>query len=200
MDEQAPTYDRGEKVIHRVRRGETLQKIAVKYRTTIGSVRQWNRLPGSTIRPGQRLAVFYATRADAASPDAGSSDSSGSSAAGAEATGVYRVRSGDTLYSIAQRFNMTVQQLRSVNNLARKRVIKPGDRLRVVAPDRPETATSEAGGQSSSSAIRYRVVPGDTLERIATRHQVKIDDLVRLNNLGSADDLVAGMVLTIRSE
>ncbi|HEV8335541.1 MAG TPA: LysM peptidoglycan-binding domain-containing protein [Candidatus Polarisedimenticolia bacterium] len=200
MDEQAPTYDRGEKVIHRVRRGETLQKIAVKYRTTIGSVRQWNRLPGSTIRPGQRLAVFYATRADAAASDSGSSDSSGSSAAGAEATGVYRVRSGDTLYSIAQRFNMTVQQLRSVNNLARKRVIKPGDRLRVVAPDRPETATSEAGGQSSSSAIRYRVVPGDTLERIATRHQVRIDDLVRLNNLGSANDLVAGMVLTIRSE
>ncbi len=194
MDEEAPTYDRGEKVTHRVRKGETLQKIAVRYHTNVDSIRQWNHLSGSsTIHPGQRLTLFYSSRAEAVAE-------AGGSAAPVAPNGEYRVQRGDTLFSIAQRFSMTVEQLRSVNNLGRKSVIKPGDRLRVVTPERPETATSSPAERSSSSVIRYRVRPGDTLERIASRHQVQIQDLMRWNNIASADDIAAGEFLEIHTQ
>ncbi|MCI0356575.1 MAG: LysM peptidoglycan-binding domain-containing protein, partial [Acidobacteria bacterium] len=127
LDEDAPTYDKGEKVIHRVRRGDTLQKIALRYHTTIASLQQWNRISGSSIRPGQRLTAYYRTVAGSTPPEAAEPQLAVS------ATGEYRVRRGDTLYSISQRFGITVEQLRQVNNLGRSSIIKPGDRLRVVS-------------------------------------------------------------------
>jgi len=193
MDEEAPTYDRGEKVIHRVRRGDTIQKIAVRYRTNIASVRQWNGISGSSIRPGQRLTVYYASRA-------GAHTDAGRLQAPVSASGEYRVRRGDTLFSIAQRFNMTLEQIRSVNNLGRNSLIRPGDRLKVKAPESSEAAASEPTGPSSSSVIQYRIRRGDTLERIASRHQVPVQDLMRWNQISSADDIAAGEVLKIHAQ
>ncbi len=196
MDEDAPTYDRGERVTHRVRRGDTLGRIASRYRTDVVSLRHWNHLSGSHIRPGQRLTLYYATR----SGSAGGSESNGNAPAVA-VNGEYRVRRGDTLYSIAQRFNMTVEQLRSVNHLGRTSIIRPGDRLRVVVAERPRTAASDAGGEHSSNGVlQYRIRPGDTLERIASRHQVPIQDLIRWNGIDSADSIAAGEILKIQVE
>ena len=67
--------------------------------------------------------------------------------------GEYLVRRGDTLYSIAQRFGMTLEQLRSVNNLGRSSIIKPGDRLRIVDREIPESASGTGVPTSSSKAI-----------------------------------------------
>lgn len=193
LDEDAPTYDKGEKVIHRVRRGDTLQKIAQRYRTNIASLRQWNRISGSSIRPGQRLTAYYQTVAGSVPPEPAEPQMAVS------ATGEYRVRRGDTLYSISQRFGITVEQLRQVNNLGRSSMIKPGDRLRVVASEETESSMSRPSGPSSSTnVIRYRVRPGDTLEEIASRHRVEVSDLMRWNSLASADSIQAGSTLRVR--
>ncbi len=193
LDEEAPSYEKGEKVIHRVRRGDTLQRIAARYRTNIASLREWNGVPDSSIRPGQRLTVYYATRIATPREPFRAPEM----AAGAE--GEYQVRSGDTLYSIAQRFGMTLAQLRTVNHLGRKSVIRPGDRLRVSVPQSPDAPASSGGGArpSPTSVIRYRIRPGDTLERIALRHRVPLSDLMRWNRLDSPDDIAAGDVLNI---
>jgi membrane-bound lytic murein transglycosylase D len=51
--------DRGEtKLVHRVKRGETLFSIARLYRTTVAALRQWNRIKGSGIQAGQRLTIL----------------------------------------------------------------------------------------------------------------------------------------------
>ena len=114
------------------------------------------------------------------------------------ASGEYRVRRGDTLYSIAQRFRMTVEQLRSVNNLGRSSIIRPGDRLRIVARDEAESSASRPSGPSSSAnVIRYHVRPGDTLRGIAARHRVEMADLIRWNQLASPDAIFAGTTLRV---
>jgi len=193
LDEDAPTYDRGEKVYHRVRSGDTLQKIAQRYHTTVASLQQWNHLSGSSIRPGQRLTAYYQTTAGAtAAPEAPEN------AATLAAQGEYRVRRGDTLFSISQRFGMTVDQLRQANNLARNYVIKPGDKLKVVDREESDRSLSHpAGPSSSTNVIRYRVQPGETLEEIASKHRVEISDLMRWNNLTSAGALAAGTLLQV---
>ena len=188
-DEEAPTYDRGEKVVHRVRKGETLQKIAGRYHTTIDSLRTWNGISGSSIRAGQRITAYYRTVATAPVET--------NDAPAVAVGGEYKVRRGDTLYSIAQRFGMTVDQLRSANNLGRKSVIRPGDRLKVSGGDDVEGALTRPSGPSSTNVIRYRVRPGDTLERIATRHKVEVSELMRWNNLTSANQIYAGSTLRL---
>lgn len=63
MDEHPARYARGEKIVHRVRRGETLYRIARLYRTTVDSIRRWNGLGSSSLlHPGRRLIVYYRTR------------------------------------------------------------------------------------------------------------------------------------------
>jgi membrane-bound lytic murein transglycosylase D len=47
-----------EKVIHRVRRGDTLFSIAKRYETTVQELKEWNRLRGNAIQIGQRLTIF----------------------------------------------------------------------------------------------------------------------------------------------
>jgi len=115
-------YPRGKKLVHRVRRGDTLYGLALRYRTDVASIRKWNQLDGTLLRPGQKLTVYYArsvkkptspTRRTAPVPD-----------------GYHRVRSGDTLYSLARKYGVTVHQLKSWNELA-SNLIKPGDLIRV---------------------------------------------------------------------
>ena len=45
-------------MVHRVKRGETLFSIAKLYRTTVASLKQWNRIRGSVIQAGQRLTIL----------------------------------------------------------------------------------------------------------------------------------------------
>jgi len=47
-----------DKVIHRVRRGDTLYSIARRYDTTVAELKEWNRLRGNSIQVGQRLTIF----------------------------------------------------------------------------------------------------------------------------------------------
>jgi LysM repeat protein len=47
-----------EKVIHRVRRGDTLFSIAKRYDTTVEELKEWNRLRSNAIQIGQRLTIF----------------------------------------------------------------------------------------------------------------------------------------------
>ena len=47
------------KIVHRVRRGESLYKIARRYGTSVGSIRKWNNLRNaSLIYPGQRIKIY----------------------------------------------------------------------------------------------------------------------------------------------
>lgn len=55
---QAPPDPAGEKVSYRVRRGDNLFRIALKYRTTVENLRAWNNLPGNDIRAGDLLTIY----------------------------------------------------------------------------------------------------------------------------------------------
>src|SRR3989442_15419586 len=54
-----PTFEPGEKIVHRVRRGDTLQSIAARYRTTVANLKRWNNLTSPLLHPGQRLVAYY---------------------------------------------------------------------------------------------------------------------------------------------
>jgi peptidoglycan endopeptidase LytE len=105
------------------------------------------------------------------------------------ATSVYVVRSGDSLYAIASRLDVRLDDLLRVNRLTLTSVIMPGQRLTV-----PGSAGSSGGGSSSTT---YVVKPGDWLSKIATRHGITLQALLRANNLTATSLIVPGQRLRI---
>ncbi len=117
---------------HIVKPGETLASIARKYGVTSTQLREMNELRTSRVKARQEIRIRLSTRPAATSTSAAAKaavvrpapTSSGSS--GGSQT--YRVRAGDTLYSIARQFDTTVDILKRLNRLVSDR-IKIGDRL-----------------------------------------------------------------------
>jgi membrane-bound lytic murein transglycosylase D len=115
----APTRAR----THTVKKGETVGGIARKYRISQAQLRSWNRIPKSgMIRVGQKLKV--------GSAPASSSRQSVSASAGG---GTHVVKRGETLSSLARRYNTSVQELMTVNSIRSPKSLKAGQRLKIPA-------------------------------------------------------------------
>ncbi len=83
----------------------------------------------------------------------------------AAAAGTVVVRRGDTVYGIARRAGVSLEELVRINGLAPPYILHPGDRLKLPA------------------RRHHRVRPGETLYRIATRYDVEVSDLAELNGI-----------------
>lgn len=119
-----PSGTNGKAVIHSVRKGETLGKIAQKYRVTVQDLRAWNNIKTHTIVPGQRLHVYNPAGSSSAKKGADVSSTAGSYTS-------YRVKSGDTLSGIAQRHRgVSVSSIKAINGLT-SNSIKPGMTLKI---------------------------------------------------------------------
>jgi membrane-bound lytic murein transglycosylase D len=113
--EAIPTWTPPQKsyVYHRVRRGETLSSIARKYRTSVTRIAEANRIRRKHfIRVGQQLKI----------PVRGTRYTKIASAAQLSANGTYRVRKGDSLWLIAQKFNTSPARLKRLNGLRSTRL------------------------------------------------------------------------------
>ena len=119
------------RITHRVKSGETLSHIALRYGVSVRNIQRWNGI-GTRIRVGQRLVIYTNNRGPAAT----SSKSSGSSAKPATTVSdgyiVYTVRSGDNLWDISRKFSgVTMNDLMELNGLSKNSKIYPGKKLRI---------------------------------------------------------------------
>src|SRR6185503_2119865 len=197
-----PTFDQGERIVHRVRRGETLQSISARYRTTIPNLKRWNRMNGTLIRPGQRLVAYYGEKGNG--PVQLDTSSSAAYVSGGRLQ--YRVQDGDTVGSVAVKFGVSTDDLCRWNNLPPDAVLRPGDRVVVGEAQEPPCATCGPGGRKSANGegvagreglIRHRVKRGETLHRIARLYDVSVQQVRTWNRL-EGSRIFAGQVLTIR--
>jgi len=113
-------------------------------------------------------------------------------------TTTYKVLRGDTLFGIAKKFGMSVDELKRLNRLASNN-LTIGQPLQVriagtvTPPSTPVTPPSSSGGGTAT----YKVVPGDTLFGIAKKFNMTVQDLQTLNRLVSSS-LSVGQVLQVR--
>lgn len=126
------TYGR-KKLVYRVRSGDVLGTIARRYHVRVSDLRSWNRIRGSMIRIGQRLNIWVLPTYSEQTkqlytvdlPDAVKNEDQVVIKDGQQ---VYKVRSGDSLWSISKENNTTIEKLKSANKLA-SNTIKPGQAL-----------------------------------------------------------------------
>ena len=189
-----PTFEAGERVMHRVRKGENLQQISWKYRTTVNNLKRWNNLSGSTIRPGQRLIVYYGEKGDGPAPAA---ELNGAAISVTGGRIEYRVQPGDTLEMVARKFSAAVDDLCRWNSLTPDAALQPGDRLWIGEPPSSAVPQREAARQGvSEGSVRHRVRRGETLTAIARQYDVTISQVRSWNRL-AGNRIYAGQVLTI---
>jgi len=119
------------KLTHKVRQGDSLWNIARQYDVTVNQVTRWNRLDeGKLIRPGQQLVIWQKGKI---------------SADGKRVRTVnYTVRNGDSLYRIAQKFSVSITDLRRWNNLSRGKYLQPGQHLKLYVDVTKLTANSHS--------------------------------------------------------
>lgn len=104
----------------------------------------------------------------------------------------YKVQSGDSLWKIAVKHNISVPQLKSLNNLTSD-LIFPNQVLKTEVQSSNDTSGNttqpvkekEPEKPSSSVASTYTVKSGDTLSGIAVKHKISLNDLMKWNNLNS---------------
>ena len=145
-----------------VKKGDSLWSIARVNGLTVDELKSLNNLSSNVLHVGDTLLI---SSADSTGDDGNDN--------------YYVVNSGDTLWSIARKYNLSVNELKALNNLS-SNVLSVGQRLIV-------------GKESSND---YVVSAGDTLWAIARKFNVSVDDIKALNNL-SSNNLSIGMILKI---
>jgi len=119
-------------VAYTVRRGDTLSQIARRFGVSSSQIRSTNGLRGNLIKVGQRLTIKGGSKKSTAPTRYASVSSKRRS---------YRVKSGDTLWSIAQSHSVTVDALCRHNGIAKNTLLKPGQELSI-----PSLRTAAASG------------------------------------------------------
>ncbi len=137
-----------------VKKGDTLYKIANQFGITVAELKRLNNLATDTLQIGQILIL--------------SENNSGPS----NGTTTYVVEKNDTLYSIANKFGTTVDEIKRLNNLT-------GNTLYI-----GQELTIPKGNNDTEYDI-YVVKKGDSLWLIANNYGVSVDELVKINNLSN---------------
>jgi len=169
-----PRSEWAPRMIHTVRRGESLSTIAARYGSNVSAIKQANGLRRTLIHPGQNLIVprfgdFRET------PDQRHADN-----------GTYVVQSNDTLWDIARAFGISVDSLCAANGLGRRTVIQPGQRLRLPSGSAAGKTSPSVSTDAPAWSGRYTVRSGDSLSVIASRYRVSVNELRRANGLSSS--------------
>ena len=106
----------GKKKIHTVVAGDTWWDLANAYKVDLRKLTKWNgKAPGDTLSVGQKLVVWTKGESAASSKTVRSVS--------------YKIRSGDSLWKISQKFNVSVAQVREWNGLSDRTLLKPGQNL-----------------------------------------------------------------------
>lgn len=196
---------------YKVKKGDTLAKVADKLGVSVAELKTANHIKGKSIRAGEVLKV--PGKAAVTKTASRSSRAEKAERAEPEAPTTYKVKRGDTLFSISKKLGVSVDELRAANGLSKHASIHTGQTLKLAAAEPAEAeapargvkastrrhaveqeATAGEGGQAAGRVVEvegpaatYRVKKGDTLDKIADKLDTDVARLKKDNHLkGSA--------------
>lgn len=185
---------------HVVSSGETLFSISRTLEVTVAELRSWNNLESDALAIGQELVYFIAE--EPVLPPAPTTEEAGEtliSISIPQENEYYTVKSGDNLTNIARAHDMTLNELRELNNLTSD-LLRIGQRLAVrkvrdsVAPSASEFSDSQA---PQGSFVIYTVQENEELDSILDKFEMTISELQQLNPEINLDALDRNQRITV---
>ena len=162
-----------------VQSGDTLTSIAIRFDTTVQAIVDLNDLENpNLIYVGEILKIPTDSRGNIAVPST------------RQYMTTYIVQNGDTLSSIAQKFDTTVQSIVSINNISNPNLIYTGEILKI-------RTSINTGSRGENFSSLYTVQKGDTLSSIAKKFGVDYKELIEKNNMTNPNLIYVGEVIRI---
>lgn len=178
-------------ILHSVERGQTAWFISRKYDVDIEDIFEYNAGAEDQLIVGSIIRIPVKEKEETeTSPDNGDFT-------------YHEVQPGNTLYSIAQNFDTTVDEIIENNPALRTGNLLPGTVIRIPrysAPGKEQTASAEEkdyGAIQSEDYIYHEIRPGQTLYSISRSYQVDLADIQDANPDVDTDDLTPGYMLRI---
>jgi membrane-bound lytic murein transglycosylase D len=171
--------------VHRVRRGDSVSRISAIYRADPDDIIALNHLRrNGYLKVGTRLRIPVRV----ANSDPKAKAASARQLAGKEKAVKYKVKQGDSLFQIANRYNTTVNDIRSYNGL-KSTSLQLGQVI-LIPP-------GSAEGCSPFNTTTYTVKEGDSPFLIAKKYQMNLGDFLRINNLTTRSTIFPGQELLV---
>lgn len=189
-------------VRHKIKKGQSLLAISDKYDTTVALIKDLNQIRGNMIREGQNLIIPVSSRKGKTytlSAEQRLIALQNTKRKGKDKLS-YRVKPGDTLWSISRKYKVGYRSLAKWNGLAPRDTLRSGQKLVIWTKGGylNRAKFSPHATQLVTQKIKYRVRRGDSLARISQKFKVNISDLKRWNNaISSKKYLQPGQRLTL---
>lgn len=159
-------------IYYTVKRGDTLSEIALWYNTTVEELASLNNIQNpNLIYIGQRILI-------SASDDPNKQKEVS-----------YRVRRGDTLWKISNRYGVSINEIARINNIQNPNLIFTGQILRI--------PISHSNNSNNQNALYYRVRRGDNLYKIARKFRTTVNSLIKWNNIRNPNLIYVGQIIRI---
>ncbi|MCU7503969.1 MAG: LysM peptidoglycan-binding domain-containing protein [Ignavibacteria bacterium] len=199
---QKSNYKRSGLTKYKVRHGDTIGEIASRFGVTVKQLQKWNKLTSKKLTAGKSIKIFGNETTTAL----------GDNQSKASATlNYYKVKQGDAISHIADKYHVSVSNLKKWNKLNSNR-ITAGKTLKIYSDEGEQYASSDTkvtrrsrnnddsneSSSSSSSAGTHTVKSGETLGHIAELYGVRASDLRKWNHI-SGNKIVVGDKLKINT-
>lgn len=200
--------------VHVVQQGETLYSISKIYQVSVSQLQEWNSLQDTRIGVGDVLRVapyqgltsnnetskpesIEISEVSPLDPPSPEIAKTGLKAEPVDRSVTYTVRSGDTLYGLSQRFNVTVQGLRSLNNLTSDQLFI--GQVLVLRREQitPSVADELPENRPQGMFHTYQVGRNETLSQVLTRFAMDEIEFSALNPGVNPKDVAPGQKIVV---
>lgn len=189
-NEVSSNNTKGNIYYYKVKKGDTVSEIAERYHISSTELKKWNNLNSNKIVYGQTLKI-YSSETTASLVESTTSPSGN--------VNYHKIKSGETIGSIAEEYKVTSSSIREWNKLTSDKIIA-GTTLKIYSDNSTYSNKEEDlhKDELTSESITHQIQPGETIIGISESYRVSIDDIKRWNNLSSSK-IVAGKTLIIYS-
>ncbi len=210
--DEIPKYEKPRQtfITYRAKRAETVVSIARRYGTSVSAIMDCNHISGrKKVKAGQRIIIplnvsRYAKIKSMKRPESTKIQASGDVIK-------YKVRRGDTLTSLAKRYDTSVDEIKRLNKFKELKGITPGQVIILSSKNEAMEQNSNSdktvptkGNKKRKDTITnvasktYTVRKGDNLEVIAKKNGISLDKIRNINKLEKDDSIHPGQVIVVK--
>lgn len=186
---------------HVIKKGENLSSIADQYGLSVSGLKSINNIRRNQIIAGKTLIVPMASKNAAHYSHSVSQRAAKRIAKSGKKAQGHRIEhiivAGDNLWDLSMAHKVSVSSIARWNNMAPKDPLIPGKKIIIWSKAKSTSTAPNTMGQKVIRRLSYRVRNGDSLARIASKFQIKINDIVGWNKLQKSKYLQPGQALTL---